>query len=76
MPKEFFFPDEKEPHIHVTKGGITFTNIKHNHRTLVDGDKVRDNVVREVIDDLKAAGDKRSERIVDWINENIDYKHK
>lgn len=74
MPKEYYYPDEKEPHIHKHKGGVTFTDIGHSHRTLQKGDLVYQNVVGEVVQDLQArgaAGDKRALQIAGWIQENI-----
>lgn len=71
MPRDFFFPDAKEPHIHVHKGGIEFTDIGHNHRTLVDGDQTRENVAREVAAELQERGDERSLSIAKWITENL-----
>ena len=71
MPKEFYFPDVKEPHIHVHKGGITFTGTSHNHRNLVSGDKVYAGVVKELVEELQELGDERSLEIVQWIKDNI-----
>jgi len=71
MPKEYYYPDTKEPHIHVHKGGSTFTDIGHNHRTLENGDKVYKGVVNEVIEDLKSRGDTRSVKIATWIKKHV-----
>jgi hypothetical protein len=69
--KESFFPDAAEPHVHVHKGGITFTDIGHNHKYLVRGDKALQNNVREVRADLAQRGDERSLQIDQWIANNV-----
>ncbi len=56
MPKESFYPDHKEPHVHLHKGGATFTDVGHNHRTLQNGSVLYRGVVREVIADLQTRG--------------------
>ncbi|WP_338589006.1 hypothetical protein VXM60_12035 [Shewanella khirikhana] len=71
MPKEYFYPDVKEPHIHHHKGGITFTDIGHSHRTLVSGSKDYHGVIREVIADLQRRGDSRSLDIVQHIRNQV-----
>ncbi|MEJ2307998.1 MAG: hypothetical protein P8Z31_07660 [Gammaproteobacteria bacterium] len=71
MPKEYYYPDHKEPHIHVHKGGATFTDITHNHRNLYMGDKVYAGVVQEVLADLADRGDPRSMQIHTWITQNV-----
>jgi hypothetical protein len=69
--KDSYHPDAKEPHIHVHKGGITFTDVGHAHKYLVRGSNTLRNNVAAVIQDLTAAGDARSLQIVQWINANI-----
>lgn len=70
MPKEYYYPDAKEPHVHVHKGGITYTGVGHNHRDLYHGDQRRGGVIDEVIQDLVSAGDERSLDIAQWIRDN------
>lgn len=71
MPKEYFVPDTKEPHIHVHKGGVTFTDIGHSHRTLENGDKTYTGTVSEVVATLNERGDDRSKLMVNWIEEHV-----
>lgn len=70
--KDEFYPSaDREPHIHVHGGGITFTAVGHSHKSLVAGDVIRQAAVNEVIQELEAAGDERSLSIVEWIRENV-----
>jgi hypothetical protein len=71
MPRESFYPDVGEPHIHLHRGGATFTDIGHNHRTLVNGSLVYRGVVREVIAELETRGDARSRQIASYIQTNL-----
>ncbi|MCH7369612.1 MULTISPECIES: hypothetical protein [Aeromonas] len=71
MPKESFYPDTNEPHIHLHRGGATFTDIGHNHRTLVRGSLVYRGTVQEVIVDLQGRGDNRSIQIAQYIQSNL-----
>jgi len=65
-PRLGFYPDEKEPHIHVNENGITFTNTRHKHKDLEDNSEVpRCSAVREVLSEL--GSDERSEYIRNWI---------
>jgi len=71
MPKDKYFPDTDEPHIHQHKGGVEFTRAKgHAHKKLKDGDIVRRPACQEVIDDLKNGND-RDKQIVAWIKKNL-----
>ncbi|MGL5813991.1 hypothetical protein [Aeromonas sp.] len=71
MPKESFYPDHKEPHVHLHKGGATFTDVGHNHRTLQNGSVLYRGVVREVIADLQTRGDDRSRELATYIHRNF-----
>lgn len=70
MGKEYFVPDEKEPHIHVHKGGATYTNTRHKHKDLIQGANVLKNNIEAVLSELEGAKDARSTAMVKWINEN------
>lgn len=80
MAKESFFPDSKEPHLHIHSNGVTFTDARHRHKNLVDNSGVRKNAVTEAIDELKydinyGKVDKdRYESIINWIKKNINTK--
>lgn len=63
---DHFFPDVGEPHIHVHKGGVTFTGIGHNHKTLLSGDKKFENVIAATRLEL-GQGSAREKRINQWI---------
>ncbi|MCY9823251.1 hypothetical protein [Aeromonas media] len=67
MPKESFYPDTNEPHIHLHRRGTTFTDIGHNHRTLVRGSLVYRGTQQEVIADLQSRGDARSLQMAQYI---------
>lgn len=71
MPRDRYIPDHKEPHIHVHRGGVTFTDVGHNHRTLKRGNLVYYGVRTEVLDDLRGRGDARASTIADWIRDNV-----
>lgn len=71
MPREFYYPDVKEPHIHSFKNGAVFTDVGHNHRTLYKGSLVYQGVVNEVVQDLLGRGDDRSRQIANWIQDNV-----
>ena len=69
--REHFVPDALEPHVHVHDGGVTFTDVGHNHKYLVRGDKRLENNIREVREDLAQRGDPRSRKINRWIARRI-----
>lgn len=71
MPKESFYPDHKEPHVHLHKGGATFTDVGHNHRTLQSGSVLYRGVVREVVADLQTRVDDRSRELATYIQRNF-----
>lgn len=66
MPKESYFPDTKEPHVHTHKGGADFTNTGHNHKKLQEGNLVRKANCEAVINDLKN-GNAREKSIAAYI---------
>jgi hypothetical protein len=66
MGKEKYIPSEKEPHIHIHKGGATFTDTRHKHKDLVDGSQVRKANCQAVYDDLKD-GNAREKEIAEYI---------
>ncbi len=70
MPKEYFFPDEKEPHLHVHKGGVTYTDTRHKHKDLKSGSSVLRNNCTAVVTDLQA-GNAREQRIAQWIQAEL-----
>lgn len=72
-----YFPDEKEPHIHVfaKNKGIGFTDTSHSHTTLLDGNVLRESACIKVIDDLKAKPTAREQQIIDYIKALVR-KHK
>jgi hypothetical protein len=72
-----YFPDEKEPHIHefAKNKGIGFTDDKHRHTTLLDGNELREPACIKVIDDLKAEPTAREQQIIDYIKALVR-KHK
>ncbi|MBK6973014.1 MAG: hypothetical protein IPH26_08700 [Sterolibacteriaceae bacterium] len=76
MPDKYF-PDEKEPHIHefAKNKGIGFTDARHRHTTLLDGDELREPACIKVIDDLKAKPTAREQQIIDYIKALVR-KHK
>ncbi len=71
MPRESFYPDHREPHLHLHRGGATFTDVGHNHRTLQRGSMIYRGVVREVLAELQARGDERSKAIATYIQRNL-----
>lgn len=63
-----YFPDsENEPHIHEHNGGITYTDVGHNHRDLQVGDQIRHNVIQEVMQTLQGYHTDRANQIIAWI---------
>ena len=73
MPKEYFVPDAAEPHLHVHKNGVTYTDVGHSHRDLQAGDQMRKGVIKEVLEDLRRDGRERQLQMVQWIEQNLDY---
>ena len=71
MPRESFYPDTNEPHIHLHSGGATFTDIGHSHRTLVRGSLVYRGTLQEVIAELQRRGDARSLQMAQYIQANL-----
>ena len=66
--KDEYFPSgDKEPHIHIHHGGITFTGVGHNHKALVRGDQVRVNSIMEAYQELQDLDTDRANRIIDWM---------
>jgi len=76
MP-DTYFPDEKEPHIHefAKNKGIGFTDTRHSHTTLLDGNELREPACIKVIDDLKVEPTAREQQIIDYIKALVR-KHK
>lgn len=70
MPKESFFPDAKEPHVHIHKGGADFTNTGHKHKKLQEGNLVRKPNCEAVINDLKG-GNAREKSIAEYIKKEF-----
>lgn len=69
MPDKYF-PDAKEPHIHIHKGGVTFTSDKHSHKKLQEGNLVMKSNCNAVISDL-ASGNAREKQIAGWIKKEL-----
>lgn len=66
--KDDYYPSgDKEPHVHIHDGGVTYTGVGHSHRDLQAGDQVRENVILEVYQDLQALGTERAQQIIAWI---------
>jgi hypothetical protein len=70
-----FFPDTKEPHIHEYGTGIDFTDTRHKHTKLLDGNLLREAACIKVIDDLKEDPTDREQQIIDYIKALVR-KHK
>lgn len=68
---DYFPSGDKEPHIHIHDGGMTFTSVGHSHKTLVYGDQVRESAIMEVYQDLQALGTERAQQIIDWMEEQF-----
>jgi hypothetical protein len=66
-----FFPDTKEPHIHEHGGGIDYTNTKHAHKKLLEGDQLREENCKAVIDDLKAKPTEREAKIIQYVKDLV-----
>lgn len=67
-----YYPDVAEPHIHEHNGGITFTDIGHNHRDLQAGDQIRHNVIQDVMLTLQGYGTARANQIITWIENQFN----
>jgi hypothetical protein len=67
----FYIPDAGEPHLHVHKGGVTYTPVGHNHRYLTRGSLIYYGSVNATVAELEDAGDERSLEIRDYIRDNI-----
>ena len=65
-----YFPDSKEPHVHIHKGGATFTDTRQKHKDLQSGSQVRKQSCQEVYDDLKD-GNAREKSIAEWIKKEF-----
>jgi hypothetical protein len=70
MPKDKYFPDSKEPHLHYHKGGVTFTSTGHRHKALVDGDKTNKSNCKAVYEDL-IGGNDREKSIAEKIEDEF-----
>lgn len=71
MPRESFYPDTNEPHIHLHRGGATFTYVGQNHRPLVRGSLLYRGTVQEVIAVQQGRGDDRSTQMAQYIQTNL-----
>jgi len=69
-PKEKYFPDAAEPHIHIHKGGATYTNTRHKHKKLMEGTEVMAANCRSVISELEDGTD-REKSIAKYIKDKI-----
>jgi hypothetical protein len=67
--KDEFFPNAKEPHIHIHDGGITFTNIGHSHKYIVRGEQIHLSTIKTVIDDMSRLEHPNAPKIIDWLQE-------
>ncbi|MEX1030087.1 MAG: DUF4157 domain-containing protein [Paenibacillaceae bacterium] len=67
LQDDYYPSGDKEPHIHMHPGGITYTGVGHNHKHLQSGDQVRESAIMEVYQDLQALGTARALDIIQWI---------
>ena len=58
------------PHINEHKGGVDFTDTRHKHKKLQEGNEVRKANCQAVIDDLKDGND-REKKIATWIKDKL-----
>lgn len=63
MPRESFFPDAIRPHIHIHRGGVSFTDTNGAHTVLERGTQIRRGVIGQLLEDLLANGSGRSRTI-------------
>ena len=77
MADDKYYPDAKEPHIHefAQNKGIGFTDTRHKHTTLLDGNVLREPACISVIDDLKEDPTAREQLIIAYIKALVN-KHK
>jgi hypothetical protein len=66
-----YIPDAGEPHLHIHKGGVTYTSTTHSHKNLQKGDMVYTNVCNDLIADLNLEGSARSVTMSTWITNNL-----
>jgi hypothetical protein len=71
VPRESYYPDESEPHLHIHRGGVTYTGVGHNHRNLQRGSVIYHGTINTLIAELEEAGDDRSLQIRDYVRDNI-----
>lgn len=69
--KSKYYPDESEPHVHLHKGGVTFTDVGHHHRYLQRGSLIYYGTVNALVVELEDRGDERSLEIMEWINDHV-----
>lgn len=68
---DYYPSGDKEPHIHIHDGGITFTAVGHSHKTLQHGDQVRHSAIMEVYQELQALNTDRGNQIIGWIQQHF-----
>jgi hypothetical protein len=71
MKDEYYPSGDKEPHIHIHHGGITFTGVGHAHKALQRGDQIRENVIMEAYQDLQALDTDRARLVIAWMQEKF-----
>ena len=71
--RDDYIPNVGVPHLHIHKGGSTFTSVTHSHKNLVSGDREWLSAMREVIAALSQATDANSQAVVKYITHN--YPH-
>ncbi|MFD0669850.1 DUF4157 domain-containing protein [Cohnella sp. GCM10027633] len=72
LQDDYYPSGDKEPHIHMHAGGITYTDVGHSHKTLQSGDQVRENAIMEVYQTLQELDTDRARDIIQWIQNKFD----
>ncbi len=67
LKDEYYPSGDKEPHIHMHPGGITYTGVGHSHKDLQSGDQTRENAIMEVYQNLQELGTARALDIIEWM---------
>jgi hypothetical protein len=71
LQDDYYPSGDKEPHIHMHPGGITYTGVGHSHKTLQSGDQIRENAITEVYQELQDLGTARALDIIEWIKDRF-----
>lgn len=65
---------DREPHLHLHDGGVTYTDVGHRHTTIVSGQHIVKSSILRVLDELKGSDSPNAQPIIDYLLKIYDIK--